>query len=233
MAQRLRPAPMQLQGILGGVPDQSPCVAHFVHHRVADVGTGTATNALILQALANIDTRGAHLDAQAAVHTGTQAQRSGICLARAGTTRLTALFVIGDDECVLVKHCALEAGVGAHVLAYLLTHEPSVAIGCKTVEQGPENFPRPHVHINDFGTQFLDGREIAHKGKPSPQRNRKPCGVFRQFAPELADGQRPGIPPHAGRAIAFDPFFYPEKDLCVNRLRASIATPQPPCYRRE
>ena len=66
-------------------------------------------------------------------------------LARARAARLAALGVVGDDQRVLVEHRALEARVGAHVLADLLAHEAGVAVGGEAVEQHPEGLPGPEA----------------------------------------------------------------------------------------
>ena len=53
--------------------------------------------------------------------------------------------VVADDQRVAVEHRALEARVGAHVLADLLAQEAGVAVGGEAVEQHPEHFPRAHA----------------------------------------------------------------------------------------
>jgi hypothetical protein len=51
------------QRILGGVAYQPTGVVHLVHHAVADIDAGSTTDALVLQAIADIDTGGADLHA--------------------------------------------------------------------------------------------------------------------------------------------------------------------------
>ena len=81
VTQGLRLGPMLLHGVFGGVLDQAACVAHFVHHFVADIGAGTTADALVLQAFADINAGRTDLDTQAAIDAGTQVQLGGIGLA--------------------------------------------------------------------------------------------------------------------------------------------------------
>ena len=67
--------------------------------------------------------------------------------------RLAALTVVGDDQRVGVEHHALEAGVGAHVLAHLLAHPAGVAVGREAVEQDPERLPGPQSRALNISRQ--------------------------------------------------------------------------------
>src|SRR6185369_18062423 len=101
----------------------------------AAVYAGGAADALVLQALADVDAGRADLHADAAV--------DAVALVAALPPRLAARLVVGDDQRVLVEHRALETRVGAHVQADLFAHPAGVAVGGKAVERDPERFPRP------------------------------------------------------------------------------------------
>ena len=61
------PHALALQRVLRGVADQPLGVAHLLHDLIADVHAGRAADALVLQALADVDSGGADLDAERAV----------------------------------------------------------------------------------------------------------------------------------------------------------------------
>ena len=63
------------QRVLRGEADQAARVVHLVHHAVAHVHAGGAADALVLQALADVDAGRAHLHAQGAVHARAERQR--------------------------------------------------------------------------------------------------------------------------------------------------------------
>ena len=71
----------------GGVADQAARIAHLVHHAVAGVDAGGAADALVLQALADVDAGRADLHAQRAVDAVAQAQRARIDALRAREPR--------------------------------------------------------------------------------------------------------------------------------------------------
>src|SRR5690606_10952009 len=57
-----------LHGVFRTVTDQAARIAHLIHHRVARVNAGGAGNALVLQALAYVDTGGTNLYAKRAIN---------------------------------------------------------------------------------------------------------------------------------------------------------------------
>ena len=61
------------QVVLGGVADQAARVIHLVHDAVAGVNARRAADAFDLQAVTNVDTGGADLDAHRAIDAVTQA----------------------------------------------------------------------------------------------------------------------------------------------------------------
>ena len=69
---------MVFHGVLRRKFNQTTRITYFVHDGVAHIGTSTAANALVLQAISNINASGAHLDTQAAVNASPQIQGSEI-----------------------------------------------------------------------------------------------------------------------------------------------------------
>src|SRR3546814_5152435 len=106
--------------MFGGVADQPARVIHLVHDVVAGVDARRAADAFDLQAVANVDTGGADLDAHGAVDAVPQAQGLVVNALLAGATAFAATRVVGNDQGVLVEHHALETCVRAHVDAHLL-----------------------------------------------------------------------------------------------------------------
>jgi hypothetical protein len=149
-------------------------------------------------------------------------------LLRARAARLAALGVVGDDQRVGVEHDALEAGVGAHVLAHLLAHEAGVAPGGEGIEEDPEGLPGPELPAQHRTSQRLDRREVADEGEAGPQRDQGPDGVLGRLARELAGTPGRGIQLHARDAVALEAFLHPHEDLGVDGLRAGIAAEQTP-----
>ena len=58
--------------------NQTTRIPYFVHDGVAHIGTSTTANALVLQAISNINASGAHLHTQAAVNASPQIQSGEI-----------------------------------------------------------------------------------------------------------------------------------------------------------
>ena len=165
---------------------------------------------------------------QATVHAGAQPQGLRVGLARACATGLTAGRVVGDDEGVPVEHGALEAGVGAHVFAHLLTHEPGVTISGEAVEQHPEHLPRAHLRLQEGHAQFADRGEVADEGEACPQRNADPDHMLEGLLDEFFQRGRGLVQPHAQGAVTLDLALDPHEYLAVHRLRTGVAAPQPP-----
>ena len=177
-AQHLGLIPAVFHAVLRGKADQSARQLHLVHHTVASIHAQAAANALVLQAVANVDAHGADLHAQGAVDAIAQRRGGGAALAFAAhAARFAALAVVGDDQRVLVQHGALEAGIGAHVFAHLLTQETGVAVGGQAVKANPEDLPRP-LQRHDFHRQSANWHEVADKGKSRPQRQQQPAAVL-------------------------------------------------------
>jgi hypothetical protein len=151
----------------------------------------------------------------------------GVGLLRARAARVTAFGVVGDDEGVLVDQGALEARVGAHVLAHLLAQEARIAVGGGAVEQHPEPFQGRHVQGHRRGGQFPDRREVADEAEAGDQRDGQPGPLLGALAQDLVRAPGRLVQLHARDAVAFDLAFGPHEDLGVDRLRAGVAAPQP------
>jgi hypothetical protein len=130
---------MLFQRIFSGVANQAARLPNLVHNRVASIDTGTTTNAFVLLALANIDTRRTNDNAQATIDAIPQGGR--ITSFFAGTTRLATFGIVGNDQRIRVEHHALETSIRAHVLANLLAQEPSLHVEKAGVEKYPEQLP--------------------------------------------------------------------------------------------
>jgi len=132
-------------------------------------------------------------------------------------------LVIGHNHGVTIKHHALEAGVGAHVLAHLLAHETGVAPSGKGVEKYPERFPRPGGEAQRFLHQRVNRREVAHKREARPQAYERPKKVLAALAPQFIDRQRRLIKFDASGAVTLEFIFDPHENFGVNRLRTDEA----------
>ena len=225
MAQGLGLAPVVLHGVFGRILHQPARITDLVHHRVAGVGAGTAANAFVLQAIADVDAGRADLHAQVAANAGAQVERGQIGLFRARTAWLAALGVVSDDERVLVKHGTLKARIRAHVLAHQFAHVTGCAKGGQAIKEHPEGLPAAEIARQKIATQLADGREVADKGEAGPQGHGQPQGVFHHLAPQGVKTPRRSIAAQPGRAVAFGEFFQPQKDFGVDRLRAGITAP--------
>src|SRR4029079_6254266 len=126
-------------------------------------------DALVLQALPDVDAGRADLDAQRAVDAVALADRGGVDAAPARAARLAALGVVADDEGVAVEHRALEPGVRAHVLADLLAHCTGVPVGGEAVEEDPEALPRAEREARDLGGERARRREVGDERESGPQ----------------------------------------------------------------
>ena len=129
------------QCILGRIANQAARITHLVHHLIATVDARGATDALVLQSFADIDSDRADLDADRAIDAIAEAGRSMVDLAAARAARLAAQRVVGDDQRIGVEHHALKSGVRTHVLADLLAQITGIAVRRACIEQYPERLP--------------------------------------------------------------------------------------------
>ena len=155
-------------------------------------------------------------------------------LLRAFAPRLAALPVVGDDQRVLVEHRALEARVGAHVLAHLLAHPAGVAVGGEAVEERPRTSPTGPSASADLAHELADRREVADERESrSTARARARPRALRLLRTSFFGGRAFLVEPHARVAVALDHALDPHEDLGVDGLRAGVAAPQAPGHRGE
>src|SRR5574343_1868799 len=156
------------QRIFGGVTDQAAWLAHLVHDRIANIDTGATTDTLVLLSFANVDTGRADHDTQPAVHAITQlGRRFRVHSLLAGTPRLTALRIIGDDQRIRIEHHPLETGIRTHVLADLLAQETGLHVAETAIKQRPEQFPARQIE-RYRSQQFMHRREVGDERKAGP-----------------------------------------------------------------
>src|SRR5690606_18962951 len=129
------------------------------HDGVTGIDTEGAANALVLEAVTNIDPGRTHLHAHAAVDTVSQIGLTRIDSALAATAWLPPVWVIGDDHGIAIEHHRLESGIGAHVETDLLAQPACVQVGGQREESDPEISPATGVKCKEVGDQFADGVE--------------------------------------------------------------------------
>src|SRR5574343_467812 len=214
-------------GVFGRVADQPLRQADLVHDLVADVDAGGAADALVLQAVADVAAGRADLHAESAIDAVAEAGRFGVDTLLARPARFAALRVVGDDQRIRVEHHALEAGIGAHVLAHLFAHEAGKQVGETTVEEDPEGLPGAEVAAADVGDQLVDRREVGNQREAGPQREEQPEPVLGRPEAQLAGVERRLVELDPGVALALDPVFDPHENLRIDRLRTGVAAEQP------
>src|SRR5699024_3079455 len=141
---------------------------------------------------------------------------------------LASYMVVRHDKRVIINHDALEARIGAHVLAHRFAQKPCVAPRGKGIKRHPEPLPWAKVKMQQPHAQFADRRKIANECGPGPPRDGYPDDMLGCLEPELA--QVPGlfIKPNARNPIAFNAPFDPHENLRIHRLRTRISAKQPP-----
>jgi len=206
--------------------DQALRRAYPVHDLIAGIDAESAVDALVLQAIANIDAGRTNLDADAAIDAV-----AGIGGRMPGAARFAALPVVARVGRRRVEHDALETRVRAHVLTDRLAGQSGLNIGEGGVENQPEGFPGPGVEGLDGGQQIADRREIADEGNRGPQRDDPPQAVLDGLAPKLVDAHRRLVELQSGQVVAFHPGFDPGEDHRIYGLRTGKAAKQPPGQR--
>ena len=222
-----------LHGVESGVAHQAARRADLVHDLVAGIDAGGAGDALVLQAVADVDAGRTGLDAEGAVDAVAERfLRLGLP-ARARAARLAAYRVVGDDQRVAVEHGALEARIRAHVDADLLAHLAGEEQDRDHDEGEEKGLPRPQRSGEDLPA------ELADRGERAESRERRPDGEGGEERPldgELAGArQRETVLAQANlaRAVALDPAFDPDQHLGEDGLRTGVAAPDPPGECRE
>ena len=81
---------------------------------------------------------------------------------------LATLFVIGDDQSVMVKHGTLKARIRTHVFANLLAHKACIAVSGKCIKEHPEQLPATHGGVKKLQAKLSNRCEVTHEGKARP-----------------------------------------------------------------
>ena len=210
MCDRVR-SELVCQCVFGGVANQTSRIMHLVHHLVAAVDARGTADALVLQAVADVDAGRAHLDADAAIDAIADSLLARIDRPCTRAPRLAPLAVVGDHQRVLVEHHALEARVRTHVLAHLLAEETSVAVGGEAVEEDPKRLPRTQLPRHSTNAEISDRREVADKAIAGPQGDDEPGDVLESLDDEFLQRHRGRVEADASAAITFDLAFDPEE----------------------
>ncbi|MCY1425565.1 hypothetical protein D9M71_413550 [compost metagenome] len=213
---------------LGFVADQATGVAHLVHDRIAGIDARRATDALHLQAVADVDAGGADLHAHLAIDAVAQALagRADVTLARAAA--FPAGVVVGDGQGVLVEHHALEARIRTHVHAHRFAQPTGVDVGGAGEEQHPEQADTTEFKAQQLTGQRADRGEIPDKGQTSQQADGQPQGVLGRAPHEFVQAPGRGSELDALVALAFGNLFAPHENPGPAALRAGVATPHAP-----
>ena len=207
---------------------QLGCIAHFVHDGVTGINTGGATNALILQAVANIDTRRANLDADTAIDAVTESFGRVITVFASLAPRFTTTVVVGNDQRVVIKHHALEPGVRAHIDAHLFAQITGIAISGQSKKAQPEHAPWGDVKGDNIDNQLTNRDKVADKGQGGEKSDTQPEQMLGRFAYQLGPGHGLAIQLHALMSLSFGDSINPDKHPAEHALRAGIATPDTP-----
>mgnify|MGYP000058616664 CR=1 FL=1 len=203
----------------GGVLDEG-LVAELAHHVFAGVDAAGAVDALELVAVADVDALGADDHALAAVVAAVLLDRGLALLAR-----LTHLHVVGDDEAVVVGQGALEAGVGADVVAGLLA-EP----GPVEEEDAGNGGDQGVLHAAGLARpQGPGGGEVADDGHAEEQGHDAEGDELGGLARRGGPGEAGLVAPHAGAAVTLDEVLDgPHPLFHEDRLGAEVAAPDAP-----
>ena len=73
---------------------------------------------------------------------------------------------------------------------------------------------------------FIRGK-VTDESDPGPQCNHQPGGVLERFLQQLVTVVRRGIELDALRSVTLNPLLHPQENLGIDRLRATVTTPQP------
>src|SRR5574337_221294 len=190
------------------------------------VDAGGTPDALVLQAIANIDASRADLHADATIDAISLANGARIDPLAPRTTGFAPLLIVGNDQRVRIEHHRLEPRIGTHIRAHLLPHHPGHEVGETPIEEDPEQFPGSEAEGHGFMDELAHRGEIANEGKAGPQGNQGPGTVLGPLDAELADSHRLLVQLHALVAVTLDLHLDPLKDLGIDRLGTSVAAPQ-------
>jgi len=177
------------------------------------------------------------------LRTGLHAQRAVDAIAQAAGFRIFATAaraawfaagrIVGDDQRVAVEHRALEARVGAHVLAHLFAHESGVAVGRQAIECDPEKLPGTQLSREDARSQRTNRHKEADKGEPGIGGEAEPQKLLGQLAEDLHGTPGRLVKFDALRALTLGETLHPYERLGPDGLRTGISAPKAACECRE
>lgn len=211
------------QPVQGIVAHESGGPVDFLHDVVACVDAGGTTNALELESVPDIDT------CRADIHTAPAIDAIG-CFGIVGLSAwLSAVFVVSDDDGVVVRHRGLQSSVGTNHDAELLAE-----MGKAEVKRPGEEHDRSeggeviHGILLNVSIETLKGDKVGKKDVGQQGGHDDVEAVFENAAPNL--GKTPGgfikLLSSGGVAID-DPFDPPEDVLQENGVRTGPPTPKP------
>jgi len=210
------------EAVEGIVSDESARAAHPVHDGVAGVDAGGASDALQLQAVADVDTGRADIDAAPAVDA---VGRFGVGWFAAG---FAASFVVADVDGVVVGEGRLEAAVRAHDDAELLAKpcEAEIEDGGEESHhpEGPDMVEGAAAH---HSPEAFERDEIRQEDVRDDQRDDEVEEPFRAAPQDLVAVPRGAVESPPGRAVAFEPELDATVDVIEeDRVGAGPAAPQ-------
>ena len=164
--------------VFSGVSNQSLGLIDFFHDFVTHIDTGCAANALVLQAITDINAGRANLYTESAVYTVTKSGLFCINAFLASSAWFTAIFIVGNQQRVLVEHNALETRIRAHVNTNLFTQPAGITVGGKTIKQDPEDAPGADIADHDVTKKRVYRCKPAHESEAGEQREQQPGSML-------------------------------------------------------
>src|SRR5690606_1282697 len=186
-------------------------------HRVADVDTGRTIDTLHLDALPDIDSRGAYMHTELTVNTVAQHPR---VVSFSMSTRFTAFVVVRHRNTPVVEQHALQPAVRAHRRADDLPRKGKHTVEC----QGKQHHRRESADVlpngvRGNGPNLRRTDDIRQEHVGNDKRNHQENAVL---------GRLPGVPECVARGriqpflllpVALNPILYPpEYQFHKNRL---------------
>ena len=210
-----------VEGIIADEPGGAP---DFLHDVITGVDTGGAADALELEAVADVDTGGADVDAAVAVDA---IGGVGIVFFATG---LAAFFIVADDDGVVIGEGGLDAAVGAHDDAELFA-EPGEA-KVEGAGDGDDEAEGDEVGGGAFqgeGVEFFQRDKIGDEDVGDGGGGEEVEGVFDGAADDFFRGPGGVVAASAFGAVALDPAFDAAVDVIEeDGVGAGPAAPDPP-----
>lgn len=195
--------------------------AQLFHDRVTGVHAVSAADAFHLEALADVDSRGADLYAALAIYAVAKMRTGG------GSRRIAPLVVVTDDDGIVINEGALEASVGANDKTELFAKPREIEIKDGTCsaykEEGVPVFERAVLYpVVEFG----HGNKVGEEDVGNKDGEEGKGSVLEETFAEFEGTHRGGIQFAARYGVAFDPAFDPPEDMVEeDGLRAGPTTP--------